>query len=142
MSTSSMAMMAATMNVPTFVSDAKIGTVISDWQARSPLAALLMPGENVALATLGNDGSALFTATRLLVGEEAGLLTKRLVVKAIRRSAIDAFAIDKENKVTLALRGAGFGVATLVFEDENFDPMQLTMWLGQTLDRIQTEESN
>ena len=137
-----LAIMSATSNTPTFIEHAKIGVVRDDWQTRSPLAALLVTGETVMLATVGNRGSALFTSQRLLVAEEAGILTKRPLVKAIRRGAIDAYVIDRDETVTLALRGGGFGTAVLEFEDEGFDPMLLTAWLGETLTGAHIEKAH
>lgn len=115
-----------------FITGATIGSVIADAGENSSLFGLLVAGETAELATSGDNGSALFTSARVIVAERAGIISKRFVVKAFRRDAISAFAIDADTLVTLTLFGGSFGKATLIF-DEGFEPMQLSTWLGETL---------
>lgn len=115
-----------------FIAGATVGNVIDDAGENSTLFGLLVAGERAELATSGDNGSALFTSARVIVAERAGIINKRFVVKALRRDAISAFAIDADTLVALTLFGGSFGKATLIF-DEGFEPMQLSTWLGETL---------
>lgn len=127
------AVMAAMANQPhDFVTGATVGTVIEGGAENSSLFGLLVAGETVGLATSGENGSALFTSARVIVAERVGIISKRFAVKAFRRDAISAFAIDADTMVTLTLFGGSFGKAALIF-DPGFDPMQLSTWLGETL---------
>lgn len=115
-----------------FITGATVGKVIAGGAEDSSLFGLLVPGETVDIATSGENGSALFTSARVIVAERIGIISKRFAVKAFRRDAISAFSIDGDTLVTLTLFGGSFGKATLIF-DEDFDPMQLSTWLGETL---------
>lgn len=115
-----------------FIAGATVGKVIADAGENSTLFGLLVAGERAELATSGDNGAALFTSARVIVAERAGIINKRFVVKAFRRDAISAFAVDADTLVTLTLFGGSFGKATLIF-DEGFEPMQLSTWLGETL---------
>lgn len=122
-----------------FIFMAMVGNVVPGGPAASPLAGLLVSGERPMLATAGDSGSALFTSSRLLVGQQAGILSKRLTVKSLRRDHIFAYAIDPDSYVTLDLFGA-FGKANLLFDAE-FEPMQLSEWLGITLAGSASQEN-
>jgi hypothetical protein len=127
----SLAMAAAIASQPyDFISSAMVGDVVAD-PSQSQLSGLLLQGENAILATEGEAGCALFSDTRLLVGHQAGILSKRLAVKSLRRDGIIAYSIDPDTHVLLELLG-NFGKATLYFES-SFNPMHLSQWLGQTL---------
>ena len=115
-----------------FIPAATVGNVIADAEENSTLFGLLVAGETAELATSGDNGAALFTSARVIVAERAGIISKRFVVKALRRDAISAFSIDADTLVTLTLFGGSFGKAVLIF-DEGFEPMQLSTWLGETL---------
>ncbi len=115
-----------------FIAAATVGSVIAKAEENSTLFGLLVAGETAELATSGDNGSALFTSARVIVAERAGIISKRFVVKALRRDAISAFSIDADTLVTLTLLGGSFGKAALIF-DEGFEPMQLSTWLGETL---------
>ena len=125
------AMMAAMASAPyTLSGGASVGSALTNVQD-SPLIGLLVAGERGLFGTSGESGSVLFTSTRVIIAEQAGILSKRLAVKAFRRDSIFAYAIDPDKAVTLTLFGA-FGQAMLVF-DAGFDPMLLSDWLGETL---------
>ncbi|MGL5838002.1 MAG: hypothetical protein ACRCY3_05805 [Sphingorhabdus sp.] len=113
-----------------FVTSAMVGSIVPDAE-KSQLSPLLLPQEKAILATAGELGCALFTSHRLLVGEQTGIMTKRLAVKVLRRDTIMAYTIDPHDLVTMELIG-GFGHATLNF-DKDFNPMALSEWLGETL---------
>ena len=115
-----------------FIPAATVGNVIADAGENSTLFGLLVASETAELATSGDNGAALFTSARVIVAERAGIISKRFVVKALRRDAISAFSIDADTLVTLTLFGGSFGKAVLIF-DEGFEPMQLSTWLGETL---------
>ncbi len=115
-----------------FITGATVGKVIESGAENSSLFGLLVSNETVAVATGGENGSALFTSARVIVAERKGIISKRFAVKAFRRDAISAFSVDADTLVTLTLFGGSFGKATLIF-DEGFDPMQLSTWLGETL---------
>lgn len=125
----------------TFFEGIFVGEQIAGSANESQLSGLMIEGERAVLATSGDGGCALFTNYRLIVGEQAGLLSKRLRVKAISRTTIAAYTIDPDTTVTLELLGGVFGRARLIF-DPDFDPMQLSQWLGETLvGNISKEES-
>lgn len=125
------AMIAAMSSSPyTLSGGAMVGGAL-DSVEDSPLLGLLVRDETALLATSGEGGSALFTSGRVIIAEEAGILSKRLAVKAFRRNSIFAYTIDPDKAVSLTLFGA-FGQALMVF-DPGFDPMLLSDWLGETL---------
>jgi hypothetical protein len=124
--------MSATTGLPyDFVTMAMVGDTIDGDASNSSLSALLVDGEKAILATNGDSGCTLFTSTRVIIGQKAGILTKRLAVSALRRNSILAYSIDPSDVVTLDLLGS-FGKATLLF-DGSFNPMLLSSWLGETL---------
>jgi hypothetical protein len=124
--------MAQIMNEPhSFIAGAMVGDLVDGGVDASPLAGLMVKGEQAIVATAGESGSALFTSHRLLVGQRAGIISKRLTVSSLRRDAVVAYSIDPDSFVTLELLGV-FGTATLMF-DIGFDPMLLSHWLGETL---------
>ena len=128
----SAAAMAAMANSPyTMVGQATVGAQLSNVE-ESALFGLLVAGETALLAAGGDDGDVLLTSARVIVAERVGIISKRRAVKAFRRSAISAYSIDADSKVSLTLLGPSFGSAVLVF-DEGFDPMTLSSWLGETL---------
>ena len=127
----SMVMAAAMASQPyDFVSGAMVGDVVPE-PGQSQLSGLLVSGEHAILAAEGDGGCVLFTSTRVLIGEQAGIMSKRLAVKSLRRDSIIAYAIDPSTHVSVELIGA-FGKATLHFA-EGFNPMLLSEWLGSTL---------
>lgn len=113
-----------------FISVAMVGDIVAD-PSQSQLFGLLLPNEVAILATKGEEGCALFTSSRLLVGLQVGILSKRLSVKSLRRDGIIAYSIDPDTLVALELIG-NFGKAMLFF-DKGFNPMRLSEWLGQAV---------
>lgn len=96
------------------------------------LESLLFEGENVVLATRGDGVGALFTDRRLIVVNDAGLFSKRSVIRFIKASAIAAVSIDASSLLELKLRGAGFGGVHLFF-DPDFDPAKLSRWCSEVM---------
>ena len=132
-------MMAAMASQPhSFVSGAKVGSLLEGGVDDSPLSGLLVDGERGDLAAAGEKGAVLFTTARVIIAEETGVMSKRLAVKAIRRDAITSYIIDPAEAVSLTLQGGSFGTVNIIF-DAGFDPMQLSTWLGETLVGPQTE---
>lgn len=126
------ALMAAMAASPhSLIGGAMVGRALAGGPGQSSLSGLLVAGETALFATEGDGGSALFTSSRVIVAEQAGLMKKRLTVKAFRRDSIIAYAIDPDSLVTLTLFG-GFGQVVLHF-DAGFDPMHISDWLGETL---------
>lgn len=126
------AMIAAMSNSAyTLVGGALVGAALADPGEESTLSGLMVDGETAEFGSNGENGAALFTSHRLLVAERVGMISKRMAVKAVRRSSIFSYAIDPDKTVSLSLFGT-FGTVVLVF-DEGFDPMLLSRWLGETL---------
>ena len=98
------------------------------------LESLLLDGETVVLATRGDGGGALFTSERLIVVSDAGLFSKRSVIRFVRASSIAAASIDASSMLELKLSGAGFGPVHLFF-DPALDPAKLSRWCGEAMVR-------
>ena len=96
------------------------------------LESLLLEGETVVLATRGDGGGALFTDRRLIVVNDAGLFSKRSLVRFINAGAIAAVSIDASSMLELKLSGAGFGGVHLFF-DPDLDPAKLSRWCGEAM---------
>lgn len=127
------AMLAAMSGTPhSFVAGARVGRLLEGGVDDSPLSGLMVAGERGELAAAGDKGAVLFTNARVIIAEEAGVMSKRLAVKAIRRDTISSYVIDPADTVALTLQGGSFGTVNIVF-DAGFDPMQLSTWLGETL---------
>ena len=125
------AMMAAMSSASQLtITGAMVGTALAD-PNDSALAGLMVEGKRALFASGGDDGAVLFTSSRVIVAEQVGIMSKRLAVKAFRRSMIFGYGIDPDKAVTLTLHGQ-FGLAALVF-NPGFDPMLLSQWLGDTL---------
>lgn len=84
------------------------------------------------MATRGEGGGALFTCHRLIIVNDAGLFTKRSVVRFIRAAAIDAVSIDASALLQVQLAGRGFGGAVLFF-DKAVDPAKLSRWFASAM---------
>lgn len=101
-------------------------------QTIAQLDSLLLPGETIDFATGGDGGGALFTSTRLIIVNDAGLFSKRSVVSFIKAAAITAASIDASSDLEVKLAGHGFGGAHLFF-DADQDPATISRWCAAAM---------
>lgn len=93
---------------------------------------ILLEGEEVEIATRGDNSGAVFTNLRLIIVNEAGLLNKRSVISFIRTASIDGVSIDADSMFQVKLAGRGFGGAHLFFND-SIDKLKMTNWLSKAV---------
>ena len=115
-----------------FIEVAILGNEEGGQETKERLESLMLEGETIVIATGGDGGGALFTDRRLILVNEAGLFTKRSVVRFLRASAIDAVSIDASSLLEVKIAGSGFGTAHLIF-DPSLDAARLARWFGETM---------
>lgn len=121
-----------------FLDVAIVGSDANGSTAIEQLQPLLADDEKVTIATHGDGGGALFTNKRLILVNDAGLFTKRSIVRFIKRSAIDAVSIDASSLLEVKIAGNGFGMAHLIF-DADLDPVPLSRWFADAMASTDTK---
>ena len=124
-----------------FIEIALVGGGAEGARTAEQLAPLLTDGEEVIIATHGEGGGALFTSYRLILVNDAGLFSKRSIVRFIRRSAIEAVSIDASSMLEVKIAGNGFGTAHLFF-DAALDPVPLSRWFADAMSSTESKGSS